>query len=52
MLPANTYDVHHATVADEQALVELAELDGQRPPTGPTLIGEIDGRPAARPTEA
>jgi hypothetical protein len=47
VLPANTYDIRHATVADEQALRELAELDGQRPLSGPALIGEIDGRLAA-----
>jgi hypothetical protein len=47
MLPANTYVIRQATVDDQQALQELAELDSQRPLNGPALIGEIDGRPAA-----
>ena len=47
MLSANAYVIRQATVADEGALLGLAQLDGQRPLRGPALIGEIDGRPAA-----
>ena len=47
MLPANTYVIRQATVDDQQALQELAELDSKRPLNGPVLIGEIGGRPAA-----
>jgi len=47
MLPANTYVIRRATTDDEQALQGLAELDSQRPLSGPVLIGEIEGRPAA-----
>ena len=42
MFAANTYVVRHVPGADR-----LAELDSQRPVTGPALVGEIDGRPAA-----
>jgi hypothetical protein len=42
MFAANTYVIHHFAGADR-----LAELDSQRPVTGPALVGEIDGRPAA-----
>ena len=42
MFAANAYVIRHATGADK-----LAELDSQRPLTGPALVGEIDGRPAA-----
>jgi hypothetical protein len=47
VLPANSYVIRQATVDDEQALAEIAQLDSQRPLSGPALIGEIDGRPAA-----
>lgn len=47
MYPANAYHLRRATEADERALRELAELDSQRPISGPALIGEIDGKPAA-----
>jgi hypothetical protein len=47
MYPANAYHLRRATETDEQALRELAELDSQRPISGPALIGEIDGEPAA-----
>jgi hypothetical protein len=48
MLPANTYVIRLATIDDEPALRRLAELEGQRPLSGGTLlIGEVDGRPAA-----
>jgi hypothetical protein len=42
MFAANTYVIRHVQGAEK-----LAELDSQRPLTGPALIGEIDGRPAA-----
>ena len=42
MFAANTYVIRHHAGADR-----LAELDSQRPLTGPALVGEIDGRPAA-----
>jgi hypothetical protein len=47
MYPANAYVIRQATEDDERALHELAELNSQRPFSGPALIGEIDGRPAA-----
>jgi hypothetical protein len=47
MYPANAYVIRRATEDDEVELRRLAELDGQRPLTGPALIGEIDGKPAA-----
>lgn len=47
MFPANAYVIRQATVDDEGALRRLAELDGHRPLTGPVLIGEIGGIPAA-----
>jgi hypothetical protein len=42
MFAANSYVIHHHVGA-----VRLAELDSQRPLTGPALVGEIDGKPAA-----
>ncbi len=42
MFAANAYAIRHVIGADK-----LAELDSQRPLTGPALVGEIDGRPAA-----
>src|SRR3954466_11824643 len=39
---ANAYVIRHVIGAET-----LAELDSQRPLTGPALVGEIDGRPAA-----
>jgi hypothetical protein len=42
MFAANSYVIRHVTGADR-----LAELDSQRPLTGPALVGEIAGRPAA-----
>jgi hypothetical protein len=42
MFAANTYVIRHVVGAER-----LAELDSQRPLTGPALVGEIDGRPAA-----
>jgi hypothetical protein len=47
MYPSNAYVIRQATVADEGTLRRLAKLDSQRPFSGPALIGEIDGRPAA-----
>ena len=47
MYPANAYVIRRATDDDEVELRRLAELDGQRPLTGPALVGEIDGKPAA-----
>jgi hypothetical protein len=47
MYPGYTYVIRQATQHDERALRRLAELDGQRPFSGPALIGEIDGFPAA-----
>jgi hypothetical protein len=42
MFAANAYVIRHVVGAES-----LAELDSQRPVTGPALVGEIDGRPAA-----
>lgn len=47
MFPSNAYVIRRATEDDEVELRRLAELDGQRPLTGPALVGEIDGKPAA-----
>ena len=47
MLPADTYVMRLATDDDAAALRRLAALDNARPLTGPVLIGEIDGVPAA-----
>jgi hypothetical protein len=47
MYPTSVYVVRQANEDDERALHRLAELDGQRPFSGPALIGEIDGLPAA-----
>jgi hypothetical protein len=47
MYPANAYLIRRATEADEPALHRLAELDAQRPLSGPALIAEIGGKPAA-----
>ncbi len=47
MFSANAYVMRLATEDDAYALRQLAALDSQRPLVGETLIGEIDGRPAA-----
>ncbi len=47
MYPTNAFVIRRATEDDEPALRRLAELDGQRPLSGPGLNGEIDGQPAA-----
>jgi hypothetical protein len=45
--PANAYVIRRATDDDEVELRRLAELDSQRPLIGPSLVGEIEGKPAA-----
>lgn len=47
MYPTNAYQIRRATEADEDALRRIAELDSRRVLSGPALIGEIDGAPAA-----
>ena len=47
MFATNAYVIRQATVGDEGAVRRLAELDGRRPLSGPVLIGEIGGIPAA-----
>jgi hypothetical protein len=47
MYPGNYYVIRQATPEDEPALRRLAELDSQRPLSGPALIAEIDGGAAA-----
>ena len=47
MYPATANKIRHATVADQDALRRLAELDSQRPLSGDALVGEIDGSAAA-----
>jgi hypothetical protein len=47
VFPTNAYVIRRATVDDEGALSRLAELAGRRPLSGPALIGEIRGIPAA-----
>lgn len=42
MFAANAYCIRHVT-----GVRKIAYLDSQRPLTGPALLGEIDGRPAA-----
>jgi hypothetical protein len=47
MFPANAYVIRQATIDDQSVLERLAGLDGQKPLSGRSLIGEIDGVPAA-----
>jgi hypothetical protein len=47
MYPANSYLIRRATEADMPALHRLAELDSQRPLSGPALVAELGGEPAA-----
>ena len=47
MFAANTYVIRKATEDDRDMLRRIAELDSQRPLSGPALIGEIGGAPAA-----
>ena len=41
---ARDVSIRLATPADAVAIARLAALDSSRPPVGPTLLGEIDGR--------
>ena len=36
--------IRHSTPGDLRSIRELAELDGGRAPTGPVLLGLVDGR--------
>jgi hypothetical protein len=47
MLSANRYVIRHSSAGDDAQLRRLAEMDSQRPLTGPILVGLLDGRPAA-----
>jgi hypothetical protein len=47
MFVSDAYTVRTATEADEQHLLRLSILDSQTELTGPALIGEINGTPAA-----
>ena len=47
MLPTNLYAIRSAGIDDDAVLRRLSQLDSQRTLTGPALIGELDGRPAA-----
>ncbi len=47
MFAANTYDIRLATEQDGASLNRLSRLDSARPLERPTLIGYIDGEPAA-----
>jgi hypothetical protein len=47
MFSSNAYAIHVATEEDEPVLRRLAALDSRPPLSGPVLIGEIDGAPAA-----
>jgi len=47
MYAADSHNIRQATETDEAALQRLAELDSQRPLTGPALIAEVGGQPAA-----
>ncbi len=51
MYPANAYVIRRATEQDDVELRRLAELDSQRPLTGPALVGMIDGKAAAAVSE-
>jgi hypothetical protein len=46
MYPANAYNIRQAN-DDDWALDRLAELDSQRGLSGPALVAEIGGDPAA-----
>jgi hypothetical protein len=47
MYPVNAYKIRPSMNEDERNLRQLADLDGQTPLSGPALIGEIAGFPAA-----
>ena len=44
---ADAYKIRWSTEADEPTLHRLAELDSQRPLSGPALVAEVGGDPAA-----
>jgi hypothetical protein len=47
MYPANAYNIRQASDDDWPSLNRLAGLDSQRGLTGPALVAEIGGDPAA-----
>jgi hypothetical protein len=47
MLSPYIYGIRAATAADADALARLAQLDSQPPLTGPVLLGDLGGSPAA-----
>jgi hypothetical protein len=47
MYPANAYNIRQANDDDWASLDRLAELDSQRGLSGPALVAEIGGDPAA-----
>ena len=47
MFSSNAYSIRVAAEDDESALRRLAALDSRPALSGPALIGEIDGAPAA-----
>jgi hypothetical protein len=47
MFSSNTHAIRLATEDDEPVLRQLAALDSRPSLSGPALIGEIDGAPAA-----
>jgi hypothetical protein len=47
MFSSNTYAIRLATEDDAPALRRLAALDSRPALSGPALVGEIDGAPAA-----
>lgn len=47
MFSATAFVIRRATSADADALRAIAALDSQRPLTGPVLLGELHGAPAA-----
>jgi hypothetical protein len=47
MYAADAYNIRKATETDGPDLRRLAELDSQRPLSGPALVAEIGGEPAA-----
>ena len=42
--PITRVTLRYAAEADGGRLADLAELDSAQPPSGPTLVAEIDGR--------
>jgi hypothetical protein len=47
MFSSDAYVIRRATPGDASSLLDLSRLDSQRVLTGPALIGEIAGEPAA-----